>query len=106
MSKVQVIYEWVVELMDEQGDIETSNYFTRLEDAVKFVTSWGNEQSRVALMRDEVCKDDWDVLDRHYAYVEADTLPSTFDYGAKVPKSFQKEFADCKYFRKNAHSPT
>lgn len=105
MSKVQVIYEWVVELMDEQGDIETSNYFTRLEDALTFVASWGGS-ARVALMREEVCEDDGDVLDRQYAYIVDGTLPSTFDYGAKVPKSAQEEFAVCKYFRKNVHLPT
>ena len=86
------LYEWVVEHIDEHGDIVDVFH----GDKLAAVLPWVGEapsgcRSDIGLVRDEV--DSRGKLYRSWAYVDADGLAEEFDNGRRVPKRFLAEWA-------------
>ena len=86
-------YEWVIEAVDEYGDIQSITHADILSKAFEykdFFHTEGWERVEIGLVRD--VGDDIDGLqNRQWAYLEDDKLPATFDGGAKIPKRFLEE---------------
>jgi hypothetical protein len=81
-----VHYEWVVEQMDDIGDIlETSGWDTLLE-AKKFAASC--ELPLVICLRRDVGNSIDGLTDRQYAYPG----DGQFEFGATIPKRFLDDF--------------
>jgi|TARA_R110000824_G_C14664366_1_gene618227 hypothetical protein len=78
-----VIYEWVIETIDEHGDIQDVDHADSFPSDVTPVEPWVSVD--VALRRED---DDslWS-----YAYVENGKLPEFFEHGQRVPKRFHRE---------------
>lgn len=92
----RVTYEWVVEEVDEHGDIQDTDCWDTAADALRAMQhspedglhyEWG------------LVRDTWDAADpcdlvlRQWAYVTDDSLPHTMDEGATVPKRFHAELS-------------
>jgi hypothetical protein len=92
---VYVRYEWVIEPVDQYGDIVESDHADSFEDAMKRAAGWRQEWKRVEVGLVRELGDDVEGLqDRQWAYIEDDgTLPAKFDGGARVPKRFMSEIA-------------
>jgi hypothetical protein len=85
----KTLYEWDLEHLNEDGDIEDHDFADKLEDLPK------DEKGDLVLVRDVFIFEG--LCDRTWAYVENDTLPEYFkdSYGVeceKVPKRFHEEF--------------
>ena len=93
--KYQVIHEWLVESVDQYGDIIDSNCYPTLADAIRTTLGCpeGQDYYRIGLVRDEGNDVDG-LVDRQWAYIQNDgTLPDKYSKGAIIPKKFRAEFA-------------
>jgi len=84
-----VSFEWVIEGVDEFGDIQDVNHTDSLKKALEVAEIVKTEWPRVeiGLVRDR--GDEIDGLqDRQWAYLTDGVLPTKFDGGAQVPKRF------------------
>lgn len=93
MSRNKIHYEWAIEFIDRDGDIEDSNFqdkLKKLKPPRKVPDADGYTEDLV-LIRD-VWNEWHGSVDRQYAYVKNGILPEKFDYGAKVPKRFHAEY--------------
>ncbi len=86
-----VIYEWICEQLDADGDVVDVNHFTTREEAQQHQ----EEGDNIGLTRD-TGDEDRGLTDRLWAYVQADgTLPLYFSdslgeaTGIAVPKRFR-----------------
>tara|TARA_R110000824_G_scaffold40564_9_gene121522 strand:+ start:3062 stop:3337 length:276 start_codon:yes stop_codon:yes gene_type:complete len=88
MKGTKVEYEWVLEVLDEHGDIDPdpcTSYAECLERSKE------HKRFDIVLVRD-LGDEDRGLLDRQWAYVDKDgNFDGGFDRG--VPKRFQKEVA-------------
>lgn len=88
---MSVVYEWIVEGIDEHGDIQEVDHFESLEMALSAASDTGYIVARVCLVRDSGHR----LQDRVWAYVDGRNVPETFsdsggaDTGIKVPKKFR-----------------
>jgi hypothetical protein len=84
--KKQIIYEWVIEQIDPEGDIIDCDYYESFSKIPK-----NNIGNTIGL-----CKTTYHpvagVLNRTYAYVKNNTPPTTFDNGDKIPNDLAIEF--------------
>lgn len=90
--KRQVHYEWVVEWMDEHGDIQDLDHGNKLSDFPDdhFEVRYEGGSTAVALQRRAGCEADG--LDElGYAYVKNGELPDEFDCFHKVPQRFKDQ---------------
>lgn len=86
-----VSYEWDIETVDEQGDVENHHHADRLADLPPLQAN-----QRLVLVRDYGCEADG-LEDRQWAYVEEGVLPEFFQTtggadDAAVPERFRAEF--------------
>lgn len=88
MIKNEVYYEWVVEQVDEHGDIQDTYQASSYKEAVEEETT--HQVKQIALKRDKGNDDDG-VVERGYAYVVDGILAERFDSGQKVPAKYLKE---------------
>jgi hypothetical protein len=92
--KNKVIHEWLVESVDQYGDIIDSNCYPTLKDAI--CTTEGADYSdggyyRLGLVRDEGNEVDH-LLDRQWAYFQPDgILPESYSDGAIIPLKHRYE---------------
>jgi hypothetical protein len=93
--KYKVIHEWLVESVDQHGDIIDSNCYPTLTDAISTTLDCpeGMDYYRIGLVRDEG-NDDAGLVDRQWAYILNDgTLEDEYSKGAIIPEKFRAEFA-------------
>lgn len=89
-----VTYEWVVEWVDANDDIEAVDHANTAAQAIKTMQDaldpgWRYEWG---VVRNVWAKDDPDDLrDRQWAYVDDGKLPDEFDGGGKVPARLRAE---------------
>ena len=110
-NKVDTLYEWVYENVDECGGIEEVFGDSAAEVFSNISSTDGDPQDwlwRIALVR-YLGNDDDGVVDRDYAYVDNDKLPIKFknqDFG--VPQRFHKELAQLRnpYYVGSKHDLT
>lgn len=87
---MEIIYEWSVEVEDENGDIVESEFATTLNSLLEY-------EGNIVLVRRVGSEEDGEV-DRLWAYVEDGKLPEYFSDGSnvkievRVPKRFHKEY--------------
>lgn len=92
---MKIAYEWVIETVNEHGDIGDVNHADTFAGARRMAAAVAadlapGERVEVGLVRDS--GDEVDGLqDRQWAYLEDGLLPERFDGGAKVPARFHKE---------------
>lgn len=90
-----VYYEWDIEEVDDNGDIQDHDFRDRIKDFVVLPVIDG-ERCQLVLVRN-VGDEDSGVEDRTWAYAEADCsrwkLPATFEDGHKVPKRYHDELS-------------
>jgi len=87
-----ILYEWVVEEIDEHSDIVDVNHFDNLKDARQleaFLQKTGAPVD-VGLVRFNFSIDGAH-LDKGWAYFTDGKLPVVFDNGEKVPKKYIAE---------------
>ena len=90
MTKVS--YEWIVETLDEHGDIEDVCQWDNFAEALKAQKGTGG-RSDLVLVRD-VWQDDGNLVCREWAYIKDGKLPEHFGVGQSgtpVPKRFHRE---------------
>ena len=86
-----VVYEWIVEALDEYGDIDDVFHAADFMDAIGWAAA--SPQKRICLVRDSGPR----LETKLWAYLENGTLPATFsdsagdDSGVKVPNRFKVE---------------
>lgn len=89
---MSVDYEWVVEMVDEHGDIMDPLFFDHIDEAVfQFAAPLpdGVHHFDFGLKRDVGNNDDG-LQDRQYVYLtDEGKLPDTFEDGATVPQRFR-----------------
>ena len=94
-----VDYEWTVEEVDENGDIQDVNFWPEAElaSAQEFLQAAGPNYRIGLATRQHACGGDWrndgttDEESRDYAYPDASGyLPDECDFGAPVPMRFRK----------------
>lgn len=93
-----IVYEWVIETLDEHDDIQEVTHADRCLDALRIANKIHAEGHKVevALVRDRGNEVDG-LQNRQWAYLETDvTLPAKFDGGATIPQRFQGEVAIAK----------
>ena len=90
----RICYEWDVEILDADGDIEDHQHGDLQHLLATFGPTilTGECDQRLVLIRNEWNELDG-VTDRQWAYVEAAALPHTFDSGSAVPDRLRKELA-------------
>lgn len=89
----RTVYEWVVDEVDEHGDVVDVNGHDTAASALAAAKQPAVAPAvrlEVGLARN-VYNVDGDLLDRQWAYLEAGALPTEFDGGAKVPARFRQE---------------
>lgn len=96
-------YEWVIEPLDEYGDIievwQRDTFAEAVRDAKQYTHA---DVKRVAIALTRCWSRDWDMHgleNRQYAYLEDGKLPEHFEAegggkGAKVPEKFRREVAN------------
>jgi hypothetical protein len=84
-----VVYEWVLEEIDNTGDVVERDAHTSAGSAVAAMSDprW----TSLALVRDTFDSRDDGLVDRQYAYVDAGRLPEHFGDGRKVPQKLHTE---------------
>ena len=90
---MSVVYEWVVEEVDSDGDIVETAAWDTLSDCRKQMAKV-NEPGchwELCLVRNQG-NNDQGLQDRQWAYVVDGELPDEFDGGAIVPKKYLAEF--------------
>ena len=88
-----VRYEWIVEEVDKHGDIIEITAWSAPEQmiaAIKQPIADGLHYE-FGVVRDSI-RDDGELIDRQWAYVENGKLPAEFDGGSKVPKKISDAF--------------
>jgi hypothetical protein len=85
-----VVYEWIVEEMDDE-EIEDVLCFDTYAEAREAGYHGDMIALRKMKSRDDNGTETLDYM--AWAYVKADVLPEIFDDGSAVPKRFLKEFA-------------
>lgn len=100
--KGKVFYEWVVEEVDQHGDIQDVSHWDTFEEAVSVrdqwlsthLWQWGHEHVEIASIRG-VGDEDNGLHYRGYAYVNLDnmTIESHYCCGSKVPQHIIKQVA-------------
>jgi hypothetical protein len=106
-TKREVHYEWVVEWMDDYGDIQDLDHGDKLSyfAADDFETKYEGGSTAFALQRRAGCEaDGLDVLG--YAYVKDGVLPDEFDCSHKVPQRFKDQLRKDAKHDKIAALPT
>lgn len=86
-------YEWVIEEVDEHGDIQSVNHADTFHKAIQVAAATQVPEGwhvDVGLVRDRWTEEDG-VEDRQWAYLEDGKLPQEFDGGAMVPVKFLKQ---------------
>lgn len=92
-----VVYEWVVEYLDDIGDIVSVEHWDAYKHAAKSAEpGLPDHTTRIGLVRDRLYDDQ--LTERLWAYVVDGVLPETFEdcgapTGFKVPQSFRNEVA-------------
>jgi len=94
-------YEWLVDELDNDGDIVDTEFFNSYSDAVKHkvhaqVLGNNGNNFEIGIIR-YVGNDIDGEKDRQYAYMSNNKLPTEMDGGASVPKRFHIEVE--KYYR-------
>lgn len=96
MSGPITLHDWVVELVCEDGDdIVDVSQWTMAADALRFTAANPPPPGHhydVVLVRDRFTED-WDLIERQWAYVVDGRLPEKFDRGTKVPVRLAREWA-------------
>ncbi len=94
----KVFYEWVVEEVDQYGDIQDASHWDSFEEAVnvrnQLLKKQGCDSVEIASIRGVGDEDDG-LHYRGYAYVNLDNLTIEPHYccGSKVPKHITKQVA-------------
>ena len=86
-------YEWTLEVINSDGDIEQSLFEPTLQDIGRY-SDFGGRMGRelmVALVKSTGNEYDG-IVDRTWAYIEDGSLNERFQDGTKVPKKFMREF--------------
>ena len=92
MARTFTTYEWVLETLDDDGDIVDVDHFDTLHDLVKHASDLDGK--RVALVKHTNLEyRDGEEIDRTYAYVEDGELYVQFEDGSTVPKAKRAEVA-------------
>lgn len=92
-----VRYEWIVEEVDQHGDIiDTSAWSTPQEMLVAINQPIDDGfHYEYGVVRDSL-RDDGELIDRQWAYVDCGNLPNEFDGGAKIPMHILTAFTKAK----------
>jgi len=87
-----ITYEWVVEELDQYGDIVDVNHYDTLKDARWYEEYLRHRRAKVdvGLVRFDYSNDGAH-LDKGWAYFTDGKLPVEFDNGEKVPKKYIAE---------------
>lgn len=87
--KSDVVYEWIVEQVDEHGDIQDTYAVDSFKEAISEDVTYHRKD--IAIVRERGNEDDG-LLDRGYAYVIMNNyLSRSFCSGHKVPNKFIQE---------------
>lgn len=102
-SDMSVSYEWVLEELDDHGDIQSVDHYSGLKDLLHAAEHLrkGGHKWRCGLVRDRF--DTSGYLNRSWAYVENGRLPTHLTFSddgvdIAVPKRYSKEFEDFAIF--------
>ncbi len=93
--KNEIIYEWTVENIDEDGDIQDSHFADTITDVLLMIDE-DYPRNDIGLIRKEGNDADG-VQEIYYAYLKDGKLPDVFtdsggnDVGIKVPSRFINE---------------
>lgn len=85
-----IIYEWVVEEVDDYGDIEDCYFFSSYAEAKVFSSNHGKQVS-LALCKSESNKQKDSVQWGTYAYVQRGELADRFEDGSSVPQKYKDQ---------------
>ncbi len=90
--KKEVYYEWVIEWMDQYGDIQNLDHALSLSDipSSHFDVKYTGGSTALALQRRAGCHADG-LAELGYAYVNDGVLPDEFDCGHKIPQRFRMQ---------------
>lgn len=83
-----IIYEWVVEELDSNGEIDDVSFFDSFSEALEHYSRFGG---RMGLSKAKSNKDIDSVDYVVYAYFVDGVLESQFDDGSSVPTKYLKE---------------
>tara|TARA_S200002703_G_scaffold159912_1_gene175428 strand:+ start:2204 stop:2545 length:342 start_codon:yes stop_codon:yes gene_type:complete len=91
-------YEWDIEMVDKHGDILDHDFSDKLQSLKihsEYPHNWQDEKivSRELTLVKSVGNEYQGVVERTWAYINTDGLPSEFENGDSVPKRFAAEFA-------------
>lgn len=103
----KVYYEWVVELVDEHGDIHDTAAWDSAMDALDWmlyaqksidegfyqgmaITKKFHLDMAITYNLDDECEG---LIDQAHAYVVEGKVPQHFDNGRKIPKKLMNEYA-------------
>ena len=88
--KLQTTYEWVIEDLDEYGDIQDTSSWDRLSEIPDLrLNDTGFD---IGLMK-RIGNEDIGEQYRAYAYIRNGKLGATFDDNSEVPDRFHRELA-------------
>lgn len=94
-EKLEVIYEWCVEELDDYGDIAENHYLNELNEVnplLDYLRAQGKDANHNLVLVRSVGNDAKGMVDRKWAYVENNALPNKFtDSDYKVPERYQDE---------------
>ena len=94
LMRSRTSYEWGVELVIDDEDIEDTFHFDSFAEAKQEAEKPREGYRSVIVLIREQGSEDRGVEDRQWAYFEDDgTLPEEFDGGNRVPKRFHQEVA-------------
>lgn len=85
-----IVYEWVVEEVDDYGDIEDCYFFPSYTEAKLFASIYCN-QPAIALCKSRSNKQKDSVEDSTYAYVQRGQLADRFEDGSSVPQKYKDQ---------------
>lgn len=84
-------FEWVVEHIDEHGDVTDVFHGDKLAKVLPWVGEVpSGHRAEIGLVRDQI--DSGGHPHRSWAYVDGNELPDEFDNGCRVPKRFCAEW--------------
>lgn len=92
-----ILYEWVIEAVDEHGDIQDVDHADTFAEALRAAATMKHAHGmevEIALVRErwDGPKDSENLENRQWAYLgQGDVLPAKFDGGAAVPPRFRTE---------------
>lgn len=92
----KVTYEWVMESVDEHGDIQDSDFGSKLSDFPIDKVLQTIKTSTLALVRNSWIDygdgENGELDDKSWAYVSDEKLPVEFDNGSPVPMKYLTEY--------------